>query len=201
MNFGEICSRFRHWLMVEHREKGANAMSDTPRAPEVETHRFADDGIVPNNAALPLVVYRGALAESADRAGACERMFARHGWGGGWRNGIYADHHYHSTAHEVLGIARGNARVRLGGEGGPVVELAAGDVVVIPAGVAHKREAASADLLVIGAYPSGQHPDMCRAEAVEHDRALANIALVALPEADPVTGRAYPLFDCWREAP
>ena len=113
------------------------------RAPQVETYRFVDDGIVPNNAALPLVVYRGALAESADRAGACERLFAQNGWGGGWRNGIYADHHYHSTAHEALGIARDNARVRLGGAGGPVVELNAGDVVVIPAGIAHKREAAS----------------------------------------------------------
>ena len=173
-------------------------MRDTPT---IETYRFADDGIVPNNAALPLVVYRDALPESADRAGKCERLFAQNAWGGGWRNGIYADHHYHSTAHEVLGIARGNARVRLGGEGGPVVELAAGDVVVIPAGIAHKRESASVDLLVIGAYPRGQHPDMCRAEPAEHDRALANIAAVAFPEADPVTGRADPLLECWREAP
>jgi uncharacterized protein YjlB len=175
-------------------------MSDTSRAPEVETYRFADDGIVPNNAALPLVVYRGALVESADRAGACERMFAQNGWGGGWRNGIYADHHYHSTAHEVLGIARGNARVRLGGAGGAVVELNAGDVAVIPAGIAHKRESASGDLVVIGAYPRGQQPDMCRAEAGARNRALANIAKVALPEADPVTGRTDPLLLCWREA-
>jgi len=176
-------------------------MSDTMRAPQFETYRFADDGIVPNNAALPLVVYRGALAESGDRAGACERLFAQNGWGGGWRNGIYADHHYHSTAHEVLGIARGNARVRLGGEGGQTVELGAGDVVVIPAGIAHKREAASGDLLVIGAYPRGQHPDICRAEAAAHDRALAAIALVPLPETDPVTGRTDPLLLCWRGAP
>jgi uncharacterized protein YjlB len=173
-------------------------MSDSPGAPAIETYRFADDGIVPNNAALPLVVYRGALAASGDRAGACEKMFAQNGWGGGWRNGIYADHHYHSTAHEVLGIARGNARVRLGGAGGPVVLLNAGDVAVIPAGIAHKREAASSDLLVVGAYPRGQRPDMCRAEAASRDRALANIAAVGLPEADPVTGRADPLLDCWR---
>jgi uncharacterized protein YjlB len=165
---------------------------------KVETHRFADDGIVPNNPALPLVVYRGALAAGGDRAAACERMFAAHGWPESWRNGIYGHHHYHSTAHEVLGIARGNARVRLGGPGGKVVELNAGDVVVIPAGVAHKREAATSDLLVIGSYPQGQHPDMCRAEAAEHDRAQAAIAAVALPQADPVTGRADPLLDCWR---
>ena len=173
-------------------------MAAASELPTVETYRFTDDGIVPNNPVLPLVVYRGALPASGDRAGACERMFARHGWPDAWRNGIYPHHHYHSAAHEVLGIARGTARVRLGGEGGQVVELTAGDVLVIPAGIAHKREAASCDLLVIGAYPRGQHPDMCRAEAGARGRALANIAAVALPEADPVTGRADPLLECWR---
>jgi len=170
-------------------------MSDKP--PVVETLRFADDGIVPNSR-LPLVVYRGAL-DRADRAAACERMFAKNGWPDSWRNGIHPFHHYHSTAHEVLGIARGHARVRLGGENGQTVELRAGDVVVIPAGVAHKREAASSDLLVIGSYPKDQHPDMCRAEPARHDGALANIANVPLPARDPVTGKATPLLECWAD--
>src|SRR6266404_5451587 len=161
-------------------------MGDSEKGLKVETYRFGDDGVVPNNP-LPLVVYRGVLAEGGDRASACEAMFARNGWPGAWRNGIYGHHHYHSTAHEVLGIAAGNARVRLGGEGGQTVELRAGDVVVIPAGVAHKRESASADLFVIGAYPRGQRPDLCRAEADTHDRSLARIARVPFPAADPVT--------------
>ncbi len=172
-------------------------MSDTPQDFVIETYRFADDGTVPNNP-LPLVVYRGALPEGADRAAAREKMFARNGWPDAWRNGIYPHHHYHSTAHEVLGIARGSARVRLGGEAGQTIELGAGDVVVIPAGVAHKREAASGDLLVIGAYPRGQHPDICAAEPGRHDRALAAIAIVKLPEADPVTGGQTPLLARWR---
>jgi uncharacterized protein YjlB len=171
-------------------------MTESQR-PSVETYHFADDGIVPNNPSLPLVLYRGALGAEGDRANACEAMFARNGWPDAWRNGIYGHHHYHSTAHEVLGVAAGSARVRLGGETGKTVELRAGDVVVIPAGVAHKREAASADLLVIGAYPSGQQPDICRAEIGRHDRAVANIAAVPLPAADPVTGRADPLLECW----
>jgi uncharacterized protein YjlB len=174
-------------------------MSGPPPIPGIETYRFDDDGIVPNSR-LPLVVYRAALPEGGDRAAACEAMFARHGWPDAWRNGIYAHHHYHSTAHEVLGIARGSARVRLGGEAGQSVELGAGDVVVIPAGVAHKREAASADLLVIGAYPRGQHPDICRAAPERHDSAAAATAAVPLPGADPVTGTATPLLDAWRAA-
>jgi uncharacterized protein YjlB len=171
-------------------------MSDTQHSSTVETHVFADDGTVPNNR-LPLVVYRGALGDADDRASRCEQMFAANGWPDSWRNGIYGHHHYHSTAHEVLGIARGSARVRLGGEHGQSVELRAGDVVVIPAGVAHKRESASADLLVIGSYPKGTNPDICRAEPSTHDEAAGNIARVPLPGADPVTGRADPLLKVW----
>jgi uncharacterized protein YjlB len=165
----------------------------------IETHVFADDGTVPNNP-LPLLLYRGALGGEGDLARLCEDMFEANGWPGAWRNGIYGHHHYHSTAHEVLGIARGSARVRLGGENGATVELRAGDVVVIPAGVAHKREAASADLLVIGSYPRGQRPDICRADAAAHDTSAGNVACVGLPACDPVTGRADPLLDCWRDA-
>src|SRR4051794_30635356 len=176
-------------------------MSDGPATPAIETYHFADDGTVPNNT-LPLVVYRGALPDCGDRAAFCEAMFARNNWPDSWRNGIYPYHHYHSTAHEVLGIARGNARVRFGGENGRSIELHAGDVVVIPAGVAHKREAASGDLLVIGSYPRGQSPDMCRAEPAQHDhdkhdRTAAAIDSVKLPESDPVTGDTAPLLECW----
>jgi uncharacterized protein YjlB len=170
------------------------------QVPAIETHVFADDGIVPNNPTLPLVLYRAALGGKGDLAERCEAMFEANGWPGSWRNGIYGHHHYHSTAHEVLGIARGSARVKLGGEHGATVELSAGDVVVIPAGVAHKRESATADLLVIGSYPSGQRPDICRAAAAAHDQAVQNVARVPLPGADPVTGDAGPLLDCWRAA-
>jgi uncharacterized protein YjlB len=167
-------------------------------SPSIETHFFADDGIVPNNPTLPLVLYRGALGAEGDLAARCEAMFDANGWPNPWRNGIYGHHHYHSTAHEVLGIASGSARVRLGGENGATVELRKGDVVVIPAGVAHKRESASPDLLVIGSYPRVQRPDICQADARSHDRSSDNVARVALPTYDPVTGETGPLLDCWR---
>jgi uncharacterized protein YjlB len=100
----------------------------------------------------------------------------------------------------VLGIAAGWVRVRLGGEGGRTVELHAGDVVVIPAGIAHKNEGASPDLLVVGAYPSGQRPDMRRPGAADHTRALARVAAVPLPAGDPVRGPSGPLLERWRSA-
>src|SRR5579863_5721155 len=101
-------------------------MTQKPGSPMVETQLFQDDGTVPNNR-LPLVLYRGALGTEGDLAERCEAMFNANGWPDPWRNGIYGHHHYHSTAHEVLGIARGSARVRLGGEQGATIELNAGD--------------------------------------------------------------------------
>jgi uncharacterized protein YjlB len=127
-----------------------------------------------------------------------EALFAANGWGGSWRNGIFSFPHYHSNAHEVLGIARGRASVRFGGGSGMVLEVRPGDVVVIPAGVGHQNLSASADLLVVGAYPRGQEDyDLCRGEPGERPRVLANIARVPLPEADPVHGRDGPLMRHW----
>jgi uncharacterized protein YjlB len=162
-------------------------------------HHFADGGDVPNNPDLPLILYRQALADAGtDRASAFEHLFAAHGWGGTWRNGIYSFHHYHSTAHEVLGIASGTATVQFGGSSGETVEVKAGDAVLIPAGVGHKRLVASPDLLVVGAYPHGQKWDLIRADDVVDSAAVrARIAAVSMPESDPILGSTGPLASLW----
>ena len=93
-----------------------------------------------------------------------------------------------STAHEVLGIAKGRAEVRFGGPDGATVAMKAGDAVLIPAGVGHKRLSASDDLLVIGAYPAGQRADLMR-EGAEDKAGIANASpRSSLPETDPVEG-------------
>ena len=160
--------------------------------------RFADDGAVPNNR-LPFLVYRGAI-EASDVAGAIERAFRRNGWGHGlWHNGIYPFVHYHSMIHETLGIARGHARVQLGGQNGEVFELAAGDVVVLPAGTGHQRLSSSDDLLVIGAYPPDGTYNLCRGDnPADRGKALTTIPKVPLPDSDPVLGKDGPLPKLWR---
>jgi len=169
------------------------------KSAEPATFVFADDGAVPNNR-LPFLVYRGAidLAAVRDPAAAIERRFEANGWGHGmWRNGIYPFVHYHSQIHEALGIAQGSARVRFGGRHGGEFEIAAGDVAVLPAGTGHQRLAASADLLVIGAYPPAGRYDLCRGSKAEHDRALASIPAVPLPDSDPLYGPNGPLTRLW----
>lgn len=74
----------------------------------VETHLFADDGLIPNNSNLPLVIYRQVFGRKSSACAPEETftaLFKANGWEGSWVNGIYPYHHYHSTAHEVLGVA------------------------------------------------------------------------------------------------
>jgi uncharacterized protein YjlB len=159
---------------------------------------FTADGWVPNNQRLPALLYRAAIPKAADQALACEAMFDRNGWPPQWRDGIYPFHHYHSTAHEVLGIARGNGRVLLGGPNGTAVEIGAGDCVLLPAGTGHCRLAASADFLVVGAYPPGQAWDL-RRDALSAAE-LSAMARVPFPDTDPVMGRSGGLLDFWSQA-
>ncbi|NQV34916.1 MAG: cupin domain-containing protein, partial [Phycisphaeraceae bacterium] len=122
-----------------------------------------------------------------------------HQWGNAWNNGIYPYHHYHSTAHEVLFICHGKATIQFGGPNGQVQTVRAGDVVEVPAGVAHNRLDTDPDLVVIGAYPKGQSPDMCLGEPEERPDTDQNIESVPLPAQDPVYGEEGPMMRYWRQ--
>ena len=86
---------------------------------EPQTFTFADDGAIPNSN-LPLLVYRQAVP--ADPA-AIERIFTANRWPAAWRDQVHPFHHFHSDAHEVLGVASGEAQVRFGGPAGEVLTV------------------------------------------------------------------------------
>ena len=175
---------------------------DATKAPdelEVKAHHFTDDGSIPNNPTLPLLIYEDVLdLDGADVASTCIERFAANGWHSAWRNGIFAFPHYHSTAHEVLGICQGEAKVRLGGELGLAMPVKAGDVLVLPAGTEHQNLGSGPDLLVVGAYPSGMDWDLCRGESRVREDKRSNIQAVPLPDSDPLFGRDGPLMGLWR---
>ena len=165
---------------------------------EPEQFSFKDDGVFPNSV-LPVLLYRQAFkTEIGDRACAIEQRFAENDWSNSWRNGVYSFAHYHSTTHEVLGAYGGAATLRLGGEHGKNVEVHAGDVIVIPAGVAHQNIGASADFAVVGAYPDGREWDLLRGRPGERPKADRTIAALPIPDYDPIYGAEGPLRQIWK---
>ena len=159
---------------------------------------FADDGIVPNNP-MPFLVYKEAIDLTAGHPEkAIEGLFGANGWGDMWRNGVYDYLHYHATVHEALGVARGHARVRIGGDHGKEFEISAGDVVVLPAGTGHQCLSATRDFCVIGAYPPGSKMQVTRPTPENHRKALKTIPQVPLPTTDPVLGEHGPLLRLWK---
>ncbi len=171
--------------------------SDTSSFPTPEVIQLSRNGWMPNNDRLPVLLYRKAIRlESDDPGSLFEALFERNGWPAQWRNGVYDYHHYHSTAHEVLGFAGGQAKLMLGGENGHILDVYAGDVAVLPTGTGHCKLAANSDFLVIGAYPRGQHWDICR-KAPEQE-AIDRMRHLPFPKTDPVGGSAGALVRVWQ---
>jgi uncharacterized protein YjlB len=178
--------------------RGGKAMSVVSADVEPLAILFEDDGLVPNNP-MPFLVYKGAVVVANDHPEkTIERLFSANGWGGMWRNGIYDYLHYHATVHEALGIARGHARVRFGGDNGKEIEVRAGDVAILPAGTGHQCLSASPDFSVVGAYPPGAKMQITRPTPENHRKALRTIPQVGLPRTDPVMGESGPLVRLWK---
>jgi uncharacterized protein YjlB len=167
------------------------------------TFRFADAGAIPNNPRLPALVYKRVAygeARPADPEALAiwfEKTWPAHGWRAAWRWGVYDFAHYHSTAHEVLGVYRGQASLRLGDSAGATLVVEAGDLIVLPAGTGHENLGSSADFHVVGGYPEGQSADLLRGRKGERPAADERIARVSPPKGDPLSGPAGPLVQAW----
>jgi uncharacterized protein YjlB len=177
---------------------GKDQLGKLVRLRKAQTFRFKDDGIIPNHPRWPLIIYRSAvrLEVAFDPSAIFEDLFESNGWGDSWRNGIYDYVHYHSRIHEVLGIARGQGRVQFGGIKGRTFKMKAGDVAILPAGTGHQCLLATADFLVIGAYPPKGTYDECTTSE-ERKASLKSIPKVRRPRKDPVYGGDGPLLKRW----
>lgn len=157
-----------------------------------ENNRF------PNNAKLAVCIMKRVFDPDVDDlAAAFERRFQENCWPPAWRNGLYDIHHYHSTAHEALGVYSGWVEACFGGPEGHVKKATAGDVIIIPAGVSHKNVRQASDFRVVGSYPEGQRPNMKYGQKGDRPQVDHEISRVQLPAADPVFGPDGPLLEIW----
>lgn len=160
---------------------------------------FKPDSKIPNNPVLPTLIYRQVLdRQTANKDKLFKRHFQQSGWRGGWTGFVFDYHHFHTTSHEALAVARGRISLLLGGENGKKLDLEAGDLIVLPAGTGHKMISSSENLVIVGAYPEGQEEyDICRSlyECPDAEEKIANFAL---PVSDPFYGAAGPLLKEWK---
>uniref|UniRef100_A0A8H7KC52 Cupin type-1 domain-containing protein n=1 Tax=Bionectria ochroleuca TaxID=29856 RepID=A0A8H7KC52_BIOOC len=127
---------------------------------QVQTYHLPPTDLVPNSP-RPLIHYKNVLprVKSTGRCspGDAWQMFEKNGWRVNWlvRYGHTQMSHFHSQAHETMAVLSGTATIRFGvgdtsddlhanthgdawEKGGVTLQAEAGDVFVIPAGVAHK---------------------------------------------------------------
>ncbi|MCD6011658.1 MAG: cupin protein [Flavipsychrobacter sp.] len=164
---------------------------------KVKEYVLKDNGIFPNSV-LPVLHYKHALQlPFLFPAAAAKAIFKRNGWTNNWRNGIYTFHHYHSNTHEAMAVIKGKTDLQLGGDDGITITIEKGDVVVIPAGVAHQNLGEEKDVICVGGYPGGREYDMNYGKEDERPFADKNIARLAIPYADPVFGKKG-LVEFWK---
>lgn len=159
---------------------------------------LSDNGIFPNNK-LPVVVYKNAFEYSDEISAVFKDAFLQNNWYNFWEAGIFTYHHYHSNTHEVMGVCSGNTILQFGGDEGEKLRIEAGDVIVIPAGVAHKNLMEENAVTCIGAYPDGREYDMNYGNPDERPGADRNIANVSIPDFDPLFGKNAGLSEIWKQ--
>ena len=149
---------------------------------------FQNDGIIPNNT-LPILIYKNVLQDF-------EATFKKNGWTNNWMDIILPYDHFHSNTHEVLGLAQGAAKLKIGGENGIELQVETGDVIIMPAGVGHYSLDNSMKYQFIGGYPNGADWNL-KTNLEEEQTILAEIANIPIPNTDPLFGINGPLFDYW----
>jgi uncharacterized protein YjlB len=156
-----------------------------------------DNGIFPNSH-LPVLLYKKAISiPHLFAAKKIMALFSKHNWSNTWDNGIFTYNHYHSVTHEVLAIYKGHGMLLLGGGNGHQISIEKGDVLIIPAGVAHKNMGAEHDIGCIGAYPDGRDYDVNTGQPGERPGTDKNISLVPIPNEDPLMGNEYGVGFIW----
>ena len=167
---------------------------------QIHKYLIKPNGPFPNNESLQVLHYINILnVPRLFPAYVIKRLFAKNGWTNNWKGGIYEYDHYHSNTHEAMAVIKGATTLLLGGRGGKKLVISRGDVIIIPAGVAHCTLRKENDVVCIGGYPQGKDFDMKYGHPGERPQADHNIAALGIPQMDPVFGSEKGLVDAWKK--
>lgn len=166
----------------------------------VSRHQIPAHNLVPNTSIQhkPLMIYHSAFQPPVSASNIESHLSSIGAVAPQWRYTMYSTSHFHSTSHEVLGIASGKAKLCFGHEDNEkrietVVEK--GDVIVVPAGVAHRLlEDIEGGFEMVGCYPKGLNWDMCYGKKGEESK-VESIKKLPWFEKDPMYGDQGPALD------
>lgn len=167
---------------------------------KVLKYQIPAHGLTPNTSIQhkPLMIYKSAFPSSTSASAIESHMSSIGVVTPQWRYTMYSASHFHSTSHEVLGIAHGKARLCFGHEENErrvEAVLTKGDVVVMPAGVAHRLlEDLEGGFEMVGCYSTGSSWDMCYGKKGEEEK-VKGIARLGWFGRDPVYGDEGPVLD------
>lgn len=166
----------------------------------VSSHQIPAHNRVPNTSVLqkPLLIYHSAFPPNVSASAVEGHLSSVNVVTPQWRYTMYKTAHFHSTAHEILCVVTGKARVCFGGHDNPHrVEtlVRKGDVIIIPAGVGHGLiEDFDSDFTMVGSYPKGQSWDLCYGREGEEEKVQAMESLGWFGR-DPVYGDEGPALN------
>ncbi|KAF2093368.1 hypothetical protein NA57DRAFT_61494 [Rhizodiscina lignyota] len=170
-----------------------------------ETFYISPTPHVPNSK-FPVLVYRNVFSDPTPDS--IQESIEKNDWltGGTW--GPYKNSHFHSVTHECYAIYQGSSRLQLGkgpldGKGGVEVDVAKGDVIVLPAGTAHCSLSSDGGYEYMGLYPKGSPKwdnNWCKAGPEETESKAQNARSVPIPQCDPLYGSDGPLVNLWTKA-
>ncbi|KAI9806528.1 MAG: hypothetical protein M1833_003715 [Piccolia ochrophora] len=193
-----------------------------------EKYYFTSTHHVPNSR-LPALIYRSAIPRQSNgeppTAEWTRECIEKNEWMQGGVFKTFKAHHFHSVTHECYAVFRGSSRLLLGrgplddaaSHDGQEVDVTVGDVVVLPAGVAHCSLSSEDDYEYVGLYPKVRcatqghlnhvtdilqgspryDNNFCKAGPDETKRKAEVCEQVAIPNHDPVFGAGGPLVSIW----
>jgi uncharacterized protein YjlB len=168
------------------------------KKPFIKEYYIDDDGTFPNSH-LPVIFYKAVLKLPLFfPALYIKKLFRKNNWKNSWKSGIFEYQHYHSVTHEVMGVYKGKTTLLIGGEKGHKITIEKGDVLIIPAGVAHKNLKKENAVKCVGAYPNGKKYDMNYGREGERPKTDENIKEVKMPGKDPVFGKDEGIVNIWK---